>query len=1003
MESLGGPATWVAVLPDWLPRGDSLPAEQWRKRHRGLTALLWVHLLVVPLVGVVNGHGALHSLLESSVLTVLAIAASSGRVSRTIAMLATTLGLVTASALLVHLSGGLIEMHFHFFIIVAAVTLYQSWLPFLVAIFYVVVHHGAFGMLYPEDVFNHPAAIAKPWKWAAVHGLFVAGASAVGITAWRFNEGSQQAAAEAKFQSLVEALPATFYKAEPGSEGVWTYLSPQFENLFGLAPEEWLSDPAAWYRSVHPDDQDRVLEHERDILRTGNRHSIEYRLRRPDGGTVWVRDEATLVRDGTGSPYLQGFMLDITARKEAEADAAMSEAHRKAIVGGALDGIIVADMSGRILEFNPAAENIFGYGREEILGRDLAETIIPPPFRAQHRAGLARYGETGESRVLRQRIKVEGMRRDGSQFPLELSITHDQGGGKDVVVGYLRDITSVKESEAELAERARRQSAVVELGHMALSGVEVATLLNEGVKLVGEVLDVDLCHVFEILPDRQLRLTSGFGWPEDLVGRGMLGGGPETQAGYTIRSTEPVVVDDFRTETRFSASPAVLGQDVTSGVSVLIRGAGDEPFGVLGAHTKAQRTFTTDEVNFLQAIANIFSTAIQRKEAEESKIRLEDQLSHAQKMEAVGALAGGIAHDFNNLLAVITGYATFLESDLGPGDPKREDLQEILNASDKGTNLVRQLLTFSRKEPIRLEVLNVNDVIVDVTTMLQRTVRESIQLTVETAAESPHAEIDRGHLVQVIMNLVINAKDAMPGGGSLSIRSSDVVLDEESAPAYGLGAGTYVCISVTDDGIGLSPEIRGRIFDPFFTTKGKGAGTGLGLATVYGIVKRAGGHIAVYSEEGSGTTFRVYLPQVEPQRQDAGGPAPGEHPELDGSETILLVEDEEAIRALVDRILSQRGYNVISSTSPLDALRTAQELDRIDLLVTDIVMPDLTGKEVSEALNQTRRVRTLYMSGYTDDIINQHGLIEAGSFYLEKPFAPVELLKMVRKALEATW
>ena len=962
--------------------------------------MLWIHVPLVTAVGFATGGGS-HVLLESSAIAVLAFVASSGVGTRTIRSMSTTVGLMTSSALLVHFSGGLIEMHFHFFIMVAAVALYQSWVPFLIAILYVLTHHGVVGTLFPEDVFNHASAIEQPWKWAGVHALFVAAASAVGLVAWRLNESAQEAASKERYRSLVEALPATFYTARAGAEGAWTYVSPQIEALLGFTPDEWTADPRIWINRMHPDDREWVLERERAFIRSGIEHSLEYRMEARDGREVWVRDEATLIDDeSTSSQYLQGFMLDITDRKWAEADAVRSKAYGDAIVQAAVDGIIVADRKGHIREFNPAAERAFGYRREDVLGKDLATTIVPPSLRAAHKAGLARYIETGESRILGQRLEVEGMRSDGSTFPVELSVTADRREDEDVLVAYLRDITDRKEAEAQLAGRALRQSAVVDLGHLALSAADVETLLDKGVGVVGRVLGADLCQVFEILPDDQLRLHSGHGWPKELIGTGTIASADLPHVTFTLGSDQPVVVNNVVQETRFSASPTLLGQQVQSGMSVAIRGTEEEPFGVLGAYTKLARVFTPDDVQFLQAVANIFSTAIRRKAAEYSRSQLEEQLVQVQKMDAIGQLAGGIAHDFNNLLAVINGYTTFVTDEMDEDDPSRDDLQQVLDASERGSSLVRQLLTFSRKEPIRLEVLDVNSVMADVTKMLERTVSESIELELETRAASPHALIDRGHMEQILMNLAVNAKDAMPGGGRLYIESSNVILDDNEAQRLGVRAGAYVSISVTDDGSGIPESVRAQIFDPFFTTKEKGAGTGLGLATVYGIVERAGGSISVTSVPNAGTTFTVYLPQADPPRPEPEGADLEAEGSLTGRETVLLVEDEEQIRALVERVLQQKGYDVISTTSPVEALKLAAKHESIDLLLSDVVMPQLSGRQLSETLSETRDFKTLYMSGYDDDIISSHGLAETKHGYLLKPFGSRDLLKKVREVLD---
>ncbi len=369
---------------------------------------------------------------------------------------------------------------------------------------------------------------------------------------------------------------------------------------------------------------------------------------------------------------------------------------------------------------------------------------------------------------------------------------------------------------------------------------------------------------------------------------------------------------------------------------------------------------------------------------------LEAQLRQAQKMEAVGQLAGGVAHDFNNLLTIINGYGTLLAERFPQGDPTRELLGQIVAAGDRAAGLTRQLLAFSRKAIIEPRILDLKAVVTDVDKMLRRIIGEDIQLTVVTEPAVGTVKVDPGQIEQVIVNLVVNARDAMPRGGKLTIELHNAELDEAYARDH-LGAqpGPHVLLAVSDTGSGMDRETMARIFDPFFSTKGE-KGTGLGLATVHGIVKQSGGHVAVYSEVGHGTTFKVYLPRTQ-QQLASGKSAPGLAVMPRGCETVLLVEDEDGVRALTRHVLQG-----------CEALRLAgQHRGGIDLLVTDVVMPRLSGREVAERLaGMSPRVKVLFLSGYTDDAVVRHGILEAEVAFLQKPYSPASLAAKVREVLD---
>ncbi|HEX5735915.1 MAG TPA: response regulator [Blastocatellia bacterium] len=386
----------------------------------------------------------------------------------------------------------------------------------------------------------------------------------------------------------------------------------------------------------------------------------------------------------------------------------------------------------------------------------------------------------------------------------------------------------------------------------------------------------------------------------------------------------------------------------------------------------------------------------------ESKM-LEEQLRHAQKMEAIGRLAGGVAHDFNNLLTAIIGYSQIVLASLGPNESLRKEVEEILAAGKRASSLTSQLLAFSRRQVLQPSVIDLNLVVSNTTKMLRRLIGEDIHLVTKLSPDLGRVKIDPAQIEQVIMNLAVNARDAMPSGGKLTIETSNTPLDE----AYGrehinVQPGNYVMLAVTDTGVGMEADTRSHIFEPFFTTKEKGLGTGLGLSMVYGIVKQSGGYIWVYSEAGEGTTFKIYLPRVEGaeeavlQRDDA------EYLPR-GRETILLVEDEQAVRDLSARILRELGYTVIEASNGEEALVISSERanGEIHLLLTDVVMPQMSGKLLTDMVKAARPgIRVLFSSGYTDNALVHHGSLEPGTAFLQKPFSPGALARKVREVLD---
>jgi signal transduction histidine kinase/ActR/RegA family two-component response regulator len=423
-----------------------------------------------------------------------------------------------------------------------------------------------------------------------------------------------------------------------------------------------------------------------------------------------------------------------------------------------------------------------------------------------------------------------------------------------------------------------------------------------------------------------------------------------------------------------------------------------------------ERTRELEEAN-KQLESFSHALELKRSQAEKEKTEavdalrdIEQQLQQAQKLEAVGRLAGGISHDFNNILTAILGYSDLTLQRLLEGDPLKRNLLEIRRASERAAALTRQLLAFSRKQVLQPIVLDLNSVVLDLERMLARMIGEDIHLRTTLNHQLGNVKADPGQMEQVIMNLVVNARDAMPDGGKLTIETDNVILDEAYAQRHlSVSPGPYIMLAISDTGTGMPADIQEHLFEPFFTTKEAGKGTGLGLSTVYGIIKQSGGNIWVYSEIGKGTTFKIYLPRVdEPAEKYTTGGLPREIPR--GTETILLVEDSDVVRALAHEVLETSGFRVFEAPDPESAIAICERhTGSIDLLLTDLVMPGMGGTEMSAVLRRVKpRMRVLFMSGYTAEAIVNHGILEGGLNFIQKPFTPDALVLKVREVLDAT-
>ena len=451
---------------------------------------------------------------------------------------------------------------------------------------------------------------------------------------------------------------------------------------------------------------------------------------------------------------------------------------------------------------------------------------------------------------------------------------------------------------------------------------------------------------------------------------------------------------------RFGPRGAATVVALIASFALAIAGMGIGPFGSFPVEFTQFLLFCFLSLGSLsgQVLAAIIA---ERDDALERRVMLEEQLRHSQKMEAVGRLAGGIAHDFNNLLTAIIGYTEIVLTSLDPTDERRADAEEIARAAMRAADLTKQMLAFSRRQVLQPKIIDLNTALGKVEPMLRRVIGEDIVMTVTGKAATPHVRVDPGQVEQVVMNLVVNARDAMPQGGRLTVETTDAVLDEAAvADQPDVKPGPYVMLSVTDSGVGMPPEVRARIFEPYFTTKDVGKGTGLGLSTAYGIVRQSDGHITVSSELGLGTTFRIYLPRSEAPPAAVVDPSVEKMP--GGTEHILLVEDDPSVRRLSKELLVRLGYSVTEAASGRAGLALGSDDTRhFDLALCDVILGDMSGPAVAEAMRALRpSIRVLYMSGYMDEAIVKTGVLDEGQPFLQKPFTPMQLAKRIRGVLD---
>jgi PAS domain S-box-containing protein len=643
------------------------------------------------------------------------------------------------------------------------------------------------------------------------------------------------------------------------------------------------------------------------------------------------------------------------------------EALYESLLDSAPDAIVVVAQDGTIVFVNAQAERLFGHLRHDLVGRTV-EVLVPQGFRDLHREHRAGYFADPQPRPTGAGMDVKGRRADGSEFPAEISLSAIETEDGLLVSAAIRDATERQRAEA-------RFRGLLEAAPDAMVGVDesgrIALVNTQTERLFGYRREELLGQPVEILVPRAARelheqhRSAYFADPQQRP----MGAGMELAGRRRDGSEFPAEISLSAIETEDGLLVSAAIRDVSERIE---------------AHAEREHLI-----------------------AQAERERYETRLGRSQRLESLGQLAGGVAHDFNNLLAVILNYAAFVAEEVGPdaeaGEARwigvRSDVEQIQRAAQRAVQLTHQLLAFGRREVVHADVVDLNDVVGEVRQLLERTLGEHVRLEFRLEPDLPAVLADPGRIEQVLVNLAVNARDAMPGGGQLTVTTSKQLVDDDFAdPRPGLGTGPHAVLQVIDTGTGMDPDTAKRAFEPFFTTKAPGVGSGLGLATVYGIVSQADGYIELNSEVGVGTVFTVYLPATE---RVTGAVEAAQESHAPARSTVLVVEDEPAMRDVTRRILERRGHRVLVATSGREAIALARTFpESIDVLLTDVIMPEMLGKQVAEeVLVAQPGVRVLFMSGYARPGLTSDGTLEPGVVLLEKPFTETALLDKVREVL----
>ncbi|HEX2077498.1 MAG TPA: PAS domain S-box protein [Longimicrobium sp.] len=768
---------------------------------------------------------------------------------------------------------------------------------------------------------------------------------------------AQLAECRRSLDTLLANLPGMAYRCR--NEPRWTleFASQGALQLTGYSPDALVHNARVTMGDlVHPDDRVRVWETVQRAVDRGEPFETEYRLVRADGSVRWVHEHGRAV-DGEGSTgVLEGYLFDITRHREVEQALRTGEAQFRAVFEEAPIGMALVNMDGYVVRTNHAFQAMLGYTADELTGAIFSQMTHDEDVGSDWELfGDLVAGDIAHYQVLKRYVRADGGVVWGM---LSVALVRGPEGEPRYAIQMVENVTDRRAAEEALRLREREFRSLLEHGRDVISVLDA----NGDIRFTSPAVERVL----------------GYG-RDDLAG---------TYFGEMVHPDDvPAMLELFDRAIRAPGRPRV------SEMRVLHRDGSWRILETVGTSLLEDPAVRGIVVNSRDVT--------ERRLAEEALRRSEQQLLQVQKMEAVGRLAGGVAHDFNNLLTAIRGNAELLLADLPRDSQSRDDVEEIRRAADRAAALTRQLLAFSRRQVLQPRQLDLNQSVREMERMLARLLGEDVELVTRLGQDLRPVRADPAQVEQVLMNLAVNARDAMPQGGVLVVCTENTELGEEMRAQYSyVVPGEYVLLEVGDTGQGMDPRTLQMAFEPFFTTKPTGKGTGLGLSMVYGIVKQSGGYVWIESEAGRGTRVRVYLPvsrRAEPEEDDAPAPLP----QARGRGTVLLVEDEETVRRVAERVLSRGGYTVLTAGEGAEAMALSrQHPGIIHVLVTDLVMPRMSGNDLAQRLMAERPgIRVLFISGYDRDAARTQGPLEPGTDFVQKPFSPEALLDAVARLL----